>query len=134
MVSEAKIPITDFEQGILERLVKLETTVDLGFKSMDNALVLARTTAESDRNRVKSELDHRLTGINEFQHRIDRLEATYVTLTYLDAKLTNLNETIRALSISFNTQLKSISRIVYIGVGIAIALQFFFTYIVRVVK
>jgi hypothetical protein len=63
----------------LERLVTLERDTDNKFEAMDKALELARDT-----------LDKKLSGMNEFQKRIDRLEGTLATkdaLEILDAKL-----------------------------------------------
>lgn len=86
----------------LERLAKLETHVVLKFKELDTATILARELAEKERDRTKRELDYRLSGMNEFQKRMDKLEGTFAT----------------------REMLQQVEKIVYIGIGIVIALQF----------
>lgn len=90
-------------KDILTRLVRLETTVSLKFEEMDKALVLARELAKTNRENTNAALDHRLEGMNQFQKRIDKLEGTFAT----------------------KDALGKIERLVYVGVGIVIAIQFF---------
>ena len=52
-------------------------------------------------NLAREQIDHRLTGMNEFQKRMDRLEGTFAT----------------------KTELKALERLIYIGIGIALAAQ-----------
>lgn len=51
---------------------------------------------------AREQMEHRLNGMNEFQKRMDKLEGTFAT----------------------KNDLSSVERLVYIGVGIVIALQF----------
>jgi hypothetical protein len=53
---------------------------------------------------AKSDLDYRLRGMNEFQKRMDRLESTFVTRDVME----------------------KLEKIVYTGLGIVLAIQFFF--------
>ena len=57
---------------------------------------------------ARKQIDYRLKGMNEFQKRMDRLESTFAT----------------------KEQLALVSRLVYIGVGIVVAFQFFI-YIIK---
>ena len=52
---------------------------------------------------ARQQIDYRLKGMNEFQKRMDRLESTFAT----------------------KGQLASVARLVYIGVGLVLAFQFF---------
>ena len=51
-----------------DRLVRLETKVELKFDAIEKNLTLA-----------KYNLDYRLQGMNEFQKRMDKLEGTFAT-------------------------------------------------------
>lgn len=51
-----------------DRIVKLETRVDLKFEELEKNISLA-----------KQNLDYRLQGMNEFQKRMDKLEGTFAT-------------------------------------------------------
>jgi len=71
------------DRETLERLVRLETEVRLKVAEWEKALVLAREMADAERCATKSILEHRLEGMNEFQKRMDRLEATFATKSEL---------------------------------------------------
>ena len=72
-------------------LAEREKRMDEKFASSQNAVELA-----------KSQMEHRLEGMNEFQKRIDRIEATFAT----------------------RSELKVVEKLAYIGVGIVLAIQF----------
>ena len=93
----------------LSRLVRLETKVCLKFEEMEKAVCLAREHAEAARAEAKDIIEHRLETLNEHQRRMDRLEATFATKDMLNAT----------------------NRIVYIGVGIIVALQFVFRFFIK---
>jgi hypothetical protein len=86
----------------LSRLVRLETAVELKFEELEKALILARELAKNDRETATNVLNHRLEGMNEFQKRMDKLEGTFAT----------------------KTELRGVERLVYVGVGIVLAVQF----------
>ena len=107
------------DRDTLERLVRLETKVCLKFEELDKALILARDTSEKSRVEAretieksrcesKETIDHRLEGLNQYQKRIDRLEGTFATK---DDRLV------------LNTRIDKLERVVYMGVGIALAFQ-----------
>jgi|GEM_PF-4260640 len=87
---------------LFERLVKLETAVEVGRKKDAEALVLARNIFESERDRTSERIDYKFEKVNEFQKRMDRLEATFAT----------------------KSDLKVTDRLVYAGVGIVLTVQF----------
>ena len=91
---------------IQSRLARLETRTDLKFAEMEKALVLARDLAERDREVATTTLNNRLESMNEFRAQINKAEATYATKDAVDARI------------------KEIERLVYIGVGLLLALQF----------
>jgi hypothetical protein len=106
---------------LFARLVKLETKVCLKFEAMEKAENLARNQLETSRIEAKSQIekerieaknviDHRLAGMNEYQHRIDKIEGTLAT----------------------KTDLARVEKFVWIGIGIVIALEFVLRFFVRV--
>lgn len=78
--------VADAKARLEEREVKLSAILEAKQKALDS---------------TRSDLDHRLQGMNDFQRRMDRLEGTFAT----------------------RDQLRAIERLVYIGVGIAIAIE-----------
>jgi CHASE3 domain sensor protein len=103
------------QKDTLSRLVRLETKVCLKFEEMEKAIVLAREQIERDKELAKNDLDRRLASMNEFQKRMDKLEGTFATKDYV-------NDTIA----SINLRINSVEKLVFIGVGILISLQFIF--------
>ena len=91
-------------KNTIDRLARLETCVNLKFVELDKALTLARDLARDERENTKVELDRRLEGMNQFQKRMDRLEGTFAT----------------------QKELQALSKIIYIGIGIVLAIQFLF--------
>lgn len=69
---------------------------------------------------AREQMDHRLAGMNEFQKRMDKLEGTFAT----KIDLANVKDV-------FDKDLKGISRLVYIGIGIMLAIQFLSKYFFR---
>lgn len=113
MTRETQEYISDFEREILERLVRLETSVELGFKSTDKALILARESLDKDRILAKADLDRHLESLNASGKKIERLEGTFATKEDV-AK-----------------EFKSVNRIIYLAVGIFIAFEFIFKYLIK---
>jgi len=75
---------------------------------------------ETEKEQLKTtreQMEHRLAGMNEFQKRMDKLEGTFATKT----ELTNAADTAKK-------GLDNISRLVYIGFGILLAVQFLSKY------
>ena len=93
----------------LERLAKVETYINLKFSEQDKALELARQTSEDQRKEAKDANDLRLEHMNQFQRRMDKLEGTFAT----------------------KDQVAALSRIVYIGLGIILTLQFLFKMVIK---
>ncbi len=87
----------------LSRLVRLETKVCLKFEELEKALVLARETVSAEMNKATSALNSRLEGMNEFRRQMDKQEGTYAKKEAVDREL------------------DSIKRLLYIGVGLMLA-------------
>ena len=105
---------------ILARLVRLETKICLKFEEVDRALILARELVERQRQEAKEIIDHRLEILNDHQRRMDKLENTFAATDMLHNEVRSI------------TKRQDITdRLVYIGVGIAIALQIFFKFFIR---
>lgn len=105
---------------ILARLVRLETKICLKFEEVDRALILARELVERQRQEAKEIIDHGLEILNDHQRRMDKLENTFATTDMLQNEVRSI------------TKRQDITdRLVYIGVGIAIALQIFFKFFIR---
>ena len=81
-----------------DRLVSLETKIDLKFDEIEKNLALA-----------KYNLDYRLQGMNEFQKRMDKLEGTFAT----------------------KSEVATNSKLIYMGVGLILALQVVLQFILR---
>jgi CHASE3 domain sensor protein len=89
-------------EDTLTRLVRLETAVDLKFKELDRALVLARELSSKDREIATEVLNRRLEGMNEFRAQMNKQEASYAT----------------------KQEIRAVERLVWIGIGLLVALQF----------
>ena len=81
---------------------------------------------------AKREVDRRLEGMNNFQHRMDRLENTFVTKVELEL----IKQTQTALHLDhsdFATKdsLQSVQRLIWIGIGVFMAFQLAFNFIVK---
>ena len=106
-------PESGSSRDTLERLVRLETKICLKFEELEKAIVLAREISEKDKVLARETIDARLQHMNEFQRRMEKLEGTFITQSCLDEEL-------RIIQHQVNLQ----GRLIYIGVGIVIAIQF----------
>jgi len=77
-------------------------------------------------------LDRRLEGMNNFQHRMDRLENTFATKAELDL-IKQMQNTLHLDHSDFATKesLLKVLRLIWIGIGLLMALQLVFTFIVK---
>jgi hypothetical protein len=111
------------DRDTLERLVRLETKICLKFEELDKTcpvrhaiidrdIVLARETLEKSRIEAKETIEHRMEGMNQFQKRIDRLEASFAT-----------KDDISYTKKIFDDKYDTLARLVYIGVGLVLAAQ-----------
>ena len=116
IMKNTEIFISDKET--LERLVRLETKAQLKFEELEKALVLAREQIERDTTKEKERITEKFEHANNFQQRMERLESTFFTqkehMTFQE---------------NYDIKLDGIKRILYIGVGIVIALEFVLQYI-----
>lgn len=101
------------QRDTLSRLVRLETKVCLKFEELDKALVLARESTAKELDRASTAMNTRLEGMNEFREQMNKQEATYAK-----------KETV-------NKELDDIKKLLYMGIGIVIALQFVFSLLVK---
>ena len=111
--------MTENAKDIAERLARLEEKTSLKFAEMEKALVLARELVDKERIDTKSTLEYRLAGMNEFQKRMDKLEGTFVT-----------KENLTIYKDQTAKDIANISRLVYIGIGVVMAIQFLFRYVI----
>ncbi len=88
------------DKEVLERLVTLETQND----ERQIALRLARENVEKEKISAKNALDHQLEQMNNLQRKMDKQESTFAT----------------------KDELQKISRLVYIGLGIMLAIEIIF--------
>ena len=134
-------------ETVAERLTRLETKMCLKFEEMERALVIARENIEADKILARDQLAHRLEGMNEFQKRMDKLEGTFIPREAVNTDMTairnlitseikvvgvtletikkTLSDTISTQEKSFDNKHDSLSKLVYIGLGIVLALQLF---------
>jgi hypothetical protein len=122
-------------KDIMARLIRLETKVCLKFEEMEKALVIARELVEKDKILARESVNTHFEQINQFQKRMDKLESSFATKPdvqkEVDAAAGKLAGEVTALSLlihsvkdSLDVQINALKRLVYIGVGIAISLQF----------
>jgi len=78
-------------------------------RALEDKMHMIVTAQEKALEVAKREVDRRLEGMNNFQHRIDRLENTFAT----------------------KIELRALQNLVYIGVGIFTALQLFFRFVMK---
>lgn len=88
-------------------MCRLEEGCRIRHEKDDQALNLAREILQNDIKIAREGMSVKLDGMNQFQKRIDRLEGTFAT----------------------KDDLSEVKRLVYIGVGIIIALEFAIKYI-----
>jgi len=81
---------------------------------------------------AKKEVDRRLAGMNDFQHRMDRLENTFATKVELDL-MKQMQTTLHLDHSAYATKdsLQSVQRLVWIGIGLFLAIQLAFNFIVK---
>ncbi len=65
-------------------------------------------------------MEKRLEGMNEFRGQLKDQTAKFVTREEIDAKILNVDK-----------DLRSLQRIVYIGIGITLTLQFLFKFFIQ---
>jgi hypothetical protein len=136
-----------------DRLIKIETEVHLSFGFLKDALCLARETAERDRTSTHAEYEKHFEILNQHKAAMEKLEISFATKDDLAREVKLINVTLlskidtigNAMIAMANTfsdkltnteksvdkELKSLSRIVYIGLGIAITLQVVFKYLLK---
>jgi membrane-bound lytic murein transglycosylase B len=120
---------------IIERLARIETIVDIKFKEIEKArevswdqlekeLTLAKEVHDNDRTSSASSLEYKLQTMNNFQRRMEKLEAEFVTNKIL-------NDEVNKLSVKIDSELGKIKqkidadrKIIHIGIGVAVSFQF----------
>jgi len=80
-------------KALLIKISGVEKVSETHIREIKDSIILA-----------KNDLDYRLRGMNEFQKRMDRLEATFAS----------------------RDALEKVERVVHIGLGLVLAIQFFF--------
>ena len=121
----------DDTRDYLARLVRLETKVCLKFEEMEKATVLAREQIEMQRTIAKNDLDVRLEGMNQFRQQINRMEGSLVTKDSLTNELKSVREYTNGETRTLGARIDSLSKLVYMGLGIVIALQLVFKFFIK---
>lgn len=67
------------DRETLERLVRLESIVQLKFDEMAKALILAQIANDKISSEAKRVVDERLEGLNQHRERLIRMEGTFAT-------------------------------------------------------
>lgn len=107
---------------LLERIVRLETSDAVRVEEKKEALVLARTLLSKELELTRNQVAEKLEGHNQWQRRWDKNEAVFATKVDMLDKITVVDD-------KFAIRIRNLERLVFIGVGIAVAVQFFFGYI-----
>lgn len=118
-------------EDIEVKLARLETKVDLKFEEMEKAIVLAREQIEMQRALAKNDLDIRLEGMNQFRQQINRMEGSLVTKDQLANELKSVREYANGEVRTLGARIDSLSKLVYMGLGIVIALQVVFKFFIK---
>lgn len=131
---------------LLERLTTLEVSIEQNFKRIDSNVALARDIVEKDRTETRDLLEAKFEAFNQWQRRFDRLEGELVKKSELEKEVVVARQfTDQALSTArdvttvaernikttlegIHHRMNSIERLVYIGVGLTLAVQFGFHY------
>ena len=116
-----KWPYCPAHSGIQRDIEALKERMNYSEVAQEKALAVA-----------KKEVDRRLAGMNDFQHRMDRQENMFATKMELDV----VKQTQTALHLdhsAFATKesVQTIQRLIWVGVGIFLAIQFGLNYIMR---
>jgi len=127
---------------ILERLAALEVFTKQTFSQINSNVALARELVEKDRKETRDYVAGKFEGFNQWQQRFDRLEGELVRRIDLDKEVNTARQfTDQALSIAkeltklaektvndringIGTRVDKTERMLYIGVGIVLAIQF----------
>ena len=112
--------VTDKE--LLERIVVLETEAKVRAAMSKDALVLAREILAKELELARVQMDERLEGHNQWQKRWDRNEGLLATKEEVSEKFQTSDE-------KSSIRNRNIERLVYIGVGLAIAVSYFLNFI-----
>ena len=110
------------EKEIIERLVSLETEFRVRLSTNREALVLAREILEKELELARHQMDDKLEHHNQWQKRWDKNEGLLATKEELAEKIQIIEE--KSLS-----RVRALERLVYIGVGLAIAVSYFLKFI-----
>ena len=112
--------VTDKE--LLERIVVLETAFTERHTATKEALVLAREILAKELSITKIQIAEKLESQNQWQRRWDKNEGLLATKDELAKEIQVLDKT-------HNIRLDAVLRLVYIGMGIAIAGSYFVGYL-----
>ena len=80
---------------------------------------------------AKREVDHRLEGMNNFQHRIDRTENLMATKSEVLSLDRRVADRVDGFEVRVKSDQLSMWRIIWIGVGIILSLEIVFNLFVR---
>jgi hypothetical protein len=105
--------LMDLEKLLILRIDLVKSSLDFGFAAMEKALILARDAATDEKRSAECTLNAHLEKLNQHSTKMERLESTFATKEGV-AK-----------------EFKFVNKVLYIGLGIFIAVEFFFKYLVK---
>jgi hypothetical protein len=123
----------------------LRREVELARHQLKTEIELARQVHDKERERTQEQIQYKLDIQNNYQKKIDRLENTFAPTKYVDDAAAVVSEKITRMETSLKEnqlnnhkmqdhKIEALSRVVYIGFGIMIGLQFVFGLIVMILR
>ena len=107
------------DKELLERIVKIETATKVSAEERKEALILARELLDKKLELASTQITEKLEVHNQWQRRWDKNELVLASKKELDEKTIVLEE-------KMNIRIRNLERLFFIGVGLAIASQYFF--------
>lgn len=97
------------------------------FDSLDRETHLRATTVEQ----ARIDMNRRLDGMNEFRQQLAATESTYLKRSEWDVSHTALEERLQQSGAATEMRLRSIERLVYIGVGAVLVINIAASYFLK---
>jgi len=110
------------DRELLERMVVLETESKEREQANKEALILAREILSGELELARQQMADKIESHNQWQKRWDRNEGVLATKQEVTDKLQVLED-------KHVIRIRAIERLVYIGVGLAIAISYVMRYV-----
>jgi hypothetical protein len=121
--------VPDDRSGPVTRaeLLALKELITLRFDALDREERLRNDSLEL----ARSEMNRRLEGMNEFRAQMNRAEQTYLTRGEWTLANQAVEVKLTAATNSAEGRFRSLEKLVYIGVGLAIAISTIASFLLR---